>query len=94
MMGVPGHAKYDFKESILERKPDIVVERTAWGRQDVSSDMKDTYVLIKSDGVSLCVRRELAAGLQSLVQGPCPSMFFYTSSYAAVNRAGLEPATR
>lgn len=78
MRGVPGHAKYDFRESILERKPDIVVERATWGRQDVSPEMAGDYVLIKSQGVSLCVKKELAAGHEPLVQGACPSMFFYT----------------
>jgi hypothetical protein len=79
MMGVPGHAKYDFRESILERKPDIVVERTAWGKQDVAAEMESEYVLIKTQGVSLCVKKELAAGLPTgLTHGACPSLFLYT----------------
>jgi arabinofuranosyltransferase len=82
MKGVPGHAKYDFRESILQRKPDIVVERATWGQQDVSPEMEDGYLLIKSQGVSLCVRKELAAGLPApMLQGACPSMFFYTDGF-------------
>jgi hypothetical protein len=79
MMGVPGHAKFDFRDSILKRKPDIVVERASWGPQDVSPEMKDDYVLLKSQGVSLCVRKPLGAGLEPLLQGSCPSNFFYTA---------------
>jgi hypothetical protein len=79
MMGVPGHAKYDFRESILQRKPDIVVDRAAWGTQDVSPEMKDDYVLVKSQGVSLCVRKPLTEGIEALVSGSCPSSFFYTN---------------
>jgi hypothetical protein len=79
MMGVPGHAKFDFRDSILKRKPDIVVERTSWGPQDVSPEMKDDYVLLKAQGVSLCVRKQIAAGLEPLLQGSCPSNFFYTA---------------
>jgi arabinofuranosyltransferase len=79
MMGVPGHAKYDFRDSILKRKPDIVVERAAWFAQDVSPEMKDDYVLVQSQGVRLCVKKELITGsIEPLVQGSCPSMFFYT----------------
>jgi len=78
MTGVPGHAKFDFRDSILTRKPDIVVERASWGTQDVSPEMKDDYVLLKSQGVSLCVRKQLTAGLEPLLQGNCPSSFFYT----------------
>lgn len=82
MKGVPGHAKYDFRESILQRKPDIVVERAAWGREDVSPEMENGYVLIKSQGVRLCVRKELAAGLPApMLQGACPSLFFYTDGF-------------
>lgn len=76
MMGVPGHAKYDFRESILQRRPDIVVERASWGTQDVSPEMKGSYVLLRSDGVSLCVKKELSVGLEALVQGNCPRLFF------------------
>jgi len=79
MMGVPGHAKFDLRDSILKRKPDIVVERASWGPQDVSPEMKDDYVLLKSQGVSLCVRRQLTAGLEPLEQGSCPGNFFYTA---------------
>jgi hypothetical protein len=78
MMGVPGHAKFDLRDSILQRKPDIVVERASWFNQDVSPEMKNEYVLVKSQGVSLCVRKQLTTNIQSLVQGSCPSEFFYT----------------
>ena len=82
MKGVPGHAKYDFRESILQRKPDLVVERAAWGREDASPEMENGYVLIKSQRVSLCVRKALAAGLPALMlQGACPSLFFYTDGF-------------
>ena len=73
MRGVPGHAKYDFRESILMRKPDVIPDRVAWGRQDVSPEMVDSYVYIRSDNVSLCVKKELIVGLKSLVVGNCPS---------------------
>jgi hypothetical protein len=79
MMGVPGHAKFDFRESILGRKPDIVVDRASWFTQDVSPEMKDDYVLLKSQGVNLCVRKQLTTGLEPLLQGNCPSTFFYTA---------------
>ena len=88
MSGVPGHAKYNFRDSILQRKPDIVVERAAWGRQDVSPDMRDSYALIKSDGVSLCVRKQLALTQTALVQGSCPAEFLETDpSPKSANRA-------
>lgn len=77
MTGVPGHAKYNFRESILERRPDIVVDRAAWFSQDVSPEMKGSYVLVKSQDVSLCVKKELTVGIESLVQGSCPAAFFY-----------------
>jgi hypothetical protein len=76
MRGVPGHAKYDFRESLLQRKPDIVTDFASWGRQDVSPEMKGSYVLIESERVRLCVRKELSVDLEPLVRGNCPSKFF------------------
>jgi hypothetical protein len=73
MHGVPGHAKYDFRMSILARKPDIIPDRVTWGRQDMSPFMVDSYRLIRSDDVALCVKKELTVGLESLVAGNCPS---------------------
>ena len=73
IQGMPGHAKYDLRETILKRRPDVIVDFTAWGSQDLSKEIKYSYVLIKSDGVSLCVKKELAAGLQALVRGSCPA---------------------
>ena len=73
MKGVPGHAKHNFHESILQRRPDIVVQPAHWGREDVSAEMKDSYVLLRSaEGVGLCVRKELSAGKDPLVRGSCP----------------------
>lgn len=73
MKGVPGHAKHNFHESILQRRPDIVVQPAHWGREDVSVEMKDSYVLLRSgEGVGLCVRKELSAGKGPLVSGSCP----------------------
>jgi hypothetical protein len=72
MRGVPGHAKYDFRDTILKRRPDIIVDYTAFISQDLSKELESSYVLIKSDGVSLCVKKELAAGLENLVSGSCP----------------------
>jgi hypothetical protein len=70
--GMPGHAKYDFRETILGRKPDIIVDYSSWGTQDLSKNLENIYVLIKSQGVSLCVKKELTAGLENLVSGGCP----------------------
>ena len=70
--GMPGHAKYDFRETILRRKPDIIVDYTGWGKQDLSKEIQNSYSLIKPDGVSLRVKRELTAGLENLVSGSCP----------------------
>ena len=50
---MPGHAKYDFRQTILKRRPDIIVDFTAWGSQDMRGEIKDSYTLIKADGVSL-----------------------------------------
>lgn len=76
LLGVPGHAKYNFRESILDRKPDIVAERASWGLQDVSPEMKDTYRLVESQDVALCVQKNLTLGMESLVVGTCPGEFF------------------
>jgi hypothetical protein len=72
MNGMPGHSKYDLRETILNRKPDVIVDYTAWGRQDLSKELKDRYRLIQSGSVSLCVKKELTAGLENLVRGSCP----------------------
>jgi len=69
---VPGHSKYDLRETILRRKPDVIVDYTAWGRQDMSKEIEDSYRLIQSGGVSLCVKNELTVGLENLVRGSCP----------------------
>lgn len=76
MIAVPGHAKYDFRHTILKRKPDIVIDYLAWGQQDVTQQVQGSYRLIQSQGVSLCVKNELAAQYQDLVTGSCPKYFF------------------
>jgi hypothetical protein len=73
MRGVPGHAKFDFRETILERRPDVIVDYTAWGGQNLSGEINKRYTLIQFDGVSLCVKKELTKGLQQLVVGNCPN---------------------
>jgi hypothetical protein len=75
MKGVPGHAKYDLRDTILHRQPDVIVDYAAWGRQDVTADISASYSLIRSDGVSLCVRNDLAEKLQNFVVGKCPCDF-------------------
>ena len=74
MRGVTGHAKYDFRQTILQRKPDIIVDFLKWGRQDLSRDVEGSYTLIQSGQTSLCVRNELAAGAKALAHGSCPSI--------------------
>jgi hypothetical protein len=76
MKGVPGHSKYDFRDTILKRSPDIIVDYLAWGRQDLTPDLKDSYTLIKDQGVSLCVKNELAAMYENLASGSCPRNLF------------------
>ena len=71
--GMPGHAKYDFRETILKRRPDVIVDFTAWGSQNLSKELKNSYTLIKTGGVSLCVKKELVVGLEDLVNGSCPA---------------------
>lgn len=75
MKGVPGHAKYDLHDTILQRQPDVIVDYAAWGRQDVTADISESYSLIESDGVSLCIRNDLAEKLQNFVVGKCPRVF-------------------
>jgi len=71
--GMPGHAKYDLRETILNRKPDVIVDFIAWGSQDLTKELKSDYTLIKADGVSLCVKKELVVGLENMVSGSCPA---------------------
>jgi hypothetical protein len=71
--GMPGHAKYDLRDTILKRRPDVIVDFIAWGSQDLTKELKNDYTLIKTDGVSLCVKKELVAGLEKLVSGSCPA---------------------
>jgi hypothetical protein len=77
MKGVPGHAKYDLRDTILKRKPDVIVDHLAWGRQDLTKELQDRYFLIKQDGVSLCVRKDTAAGLEKFEAGSCPTDLLY-----------------
>ena len=74
---MPGHAKYDFRDTILKRKPDVIVDHLAWGRQDLTQELRDRYVLIKVNGVSLCVRNDTAAGLEKFEAGSCPTDLLY-----------------
>jgi hypothetical protein len=76
MVAVPGHAKYDFRETLLKRKPDIIIDYLAWGRQDMTLQLQSSYKLIQSQGVSLCVRNELAEQHPDLVGGSCPQYLF------------------
>lgn len=73
MIAMPGHAKYDLRETILKRRPDVIVDYIAWGRQDLTKELVNKYTLIKYKGVSLCVKTELTTSLQNLVSGSCPS---------------------
>lgn len=73
LIAVPGHAKYDLRETILKRRPDVIVDYIAWGSQDLTKELVNEYTLIKYEGVSLCIKTELASNLQSLVSGSCPS---------------------
>lgn len=72
MSGVPGHAKYDFRNTILQRQPDIIVDFVAYGGQDLTQNIKNNYTLIDAGGVMLCARRELAASLKNLATETCP----------------------
>jgi hypothetical protein len=72
MRGVPGHAKYDYRDTILKREPDIIIDYTGWGTQDLAAEINRRYTLIKSMGVSLCVKNELAAEYPNLESGNCP----------------------
>jgi len=72
MRGVPGHAKHDFRDTILKRSPDVIIDYLAWGNQDLTRELKDRYTLIEFQGVSLCVRNDLAAQYKNLNSGSCP----------------------
>jgi hypothetical protein len=72
MRGVPGHAKHDFRDTILRRKPDVIVDYTGWGNQNLTKEISGSYSLISVAGVSLCVRNDLAASFKSLIRGNCP----------------------
>jgi len=77
LRGVPGHAKYDFRDTILKRNPDIIVDFTGWGKQDLSAEINRRYTLIRSMHVLLCVKNELAAKYPNLESGTCPRELFF-----------------
>jgi hypothetical protein len=76
MKGVPGHSKHDFRDTILKRAPDVIIDYLAWGNQDVTHEIKDGYSLLQFQGVSLCVRNDDAANYKSLNSGSCPRELF------------------
>ena len=52
MKSVPGHNKYDLDYSIKSLEP-IYIERTKWGRQDLTDWAKSKYVKVRYNGTIL-----------------------------------------
>ncbi len=69
MKGVPGHAKYDFRHSVVEAKPDYVQFPSYGGQKIISED----YVSVSYKGLTLCLRKKSSLVRWSMVNvgGEC-----------------------
>ena len=71
MKSVPGHNKYDLNYSIKSLEP-TYIERTKWGRQDLTEWVKTKYVKVRYNGATLILLKDSPLVFWDKINAPSP----------------------